>query len=81
VQRRLCVSLHCSLLKPALNTFVAFLLDNGSMYHVAHSLAIFEYLVTIYFKPSWKAHPYITAIGMFTYIACPSRPPSVRRCC
>ncbi|KAI0322487.1 ICMT-domain-containing protein [Amylostereum chailletii] len=42
----------------------SFLLDNGSMYHIAHSLAVSEYLVSLYLKPSWKAHPYISAIGL-----------------
>jgi len=32
-------------------------------YHVAHSVAVAEYLLTLYFAPSWKAHPYLTPIG------------------
>ncbi|KAI0036790.1 ICMT-domain-containing protein [Vararia minispora EC-137] len=46
----------------------SFLLENGSMYHFAHSLAVFEYLVTLYLKPSWKAHPCVTTIGIFVVI-------------
>lgn len=42
----------------------AFLLENGMMYHLAHSVALLEYLATLLFKPSFKAHPYISAVGM-----------------
>lgn len=41
----------------------AFLLDNGAMYHVANGTALTEYLLTLYFKPSLKSYPYISAIG------------------
>lgn len=41
----------------------AFLLDNGSTYHIANSTALVEYMITLYFKPSWKATPYLTPIG------------------
>ncbi|KZV76142.1 protein-s-isoprenylcysteine O-methyltransferase [Peniophora sp. CONT] len=46
----------------------SFLLDNGAMYHVAHTLAITEYLLTLYFKPSVKTHPYATRIGIAVVI-------------
>ncbi|VDB85438.1 unnamed protein product [Peniophora sp. CBMAI 1063] len=46
----------------------SFLLDNGAMYHVAHSLAITEYLMTLYFKPSVKTHPYATRVGIVAVI-------------
>ncbi|KAG1752685.1 Isoprenylcysteine carboxyl methyltransferase family-domain-containing protein [Suillus paluster] len=42
----------------------SFLLDNGPMYHVANGTALVEYLITLYFKPSLKAHPYISTIGI-----------------
>lgn len=42
----------------------SFLLENGAMYHVAHLVAITEYLITLYFKPSWKTHPYVSLIGI-----------------
>ena len=42
----------------------AFLLDNGMQYHYAHSAAVLEYLVTLWFAPSVKAMPYLTPIGM-----------------
>ena len=41
----------------------AFLLDNGALYHIANGIAIVEYLITLYFKPSLKLHPYISTIG------------------
>jgi protein-S-isoprenylcysteine O-methyltransferase len=41
----------------------AFLLENGAMYHIANGIAVVEYLVTFYFKPSFKFHPYISMIG------------------
>ena len=42
----------------------AFLLDNGMQYHYAHTTAVIEYLVTLYFAPSFKMHPYLTPIGI-----------------
>jgi protein-S-isoprenylcysteine O-methyltransferase len=42
---------------------LAFLLDNGMMYHIANGSAVLEYIVTSYFKPSWKTYPYISLIG------------------
>ncbi|TFK55981.1 ICMT-domain-containing protein [Heliocybe sulcata] len=42
----------------------SFLLDNGVMYHVANGTAVVEYLVTLYFKPSLKNYPMISAFGI-----------------
>lgn len=42
----------------------SYLLDNGVMYHVANGTALVEYLVTLYFKPEWKARPYLSLIGI-----------------
>lgn len=33
------------------------------MYHIAHSVALTEYLITLWFKPTIKAHVYVTAVG------------------
>ena len=41
----------------------AFLLENGALYHIAHSVALLEYLITLYFKPEWKQFPYISLVG------------------
>ncbi|EGO02186.1 hypothetical protein SERLA73DRAFT_177994 [Serpula lacrymans var. lacrymans S7.3] len=41
----------------------SFLLDNGAMYHVANGTAALEYLIVLYWKPSLKAFPYVSAIG------------------
>lgn len=43
--------------------FQAFLLDNGQEYHIAHSVAIAEYLITVYFFPNAKTWPYVTPMG------------------
>lgn len=39
-------------------------MDNGALYHVAHGTALTEYLLTLYFKPSWKTVPFASAVGM-----------------
>ena len=44
---------------------LAFLLENGAMYHVAHSVALVEYLLTLYFKPEYKQWPYVSLAGEF----------------
>ncbi|KAI9512228.1 Isoprenylcysteine carboxyl methyltransferase family-domain-containing protein [Russula earlei] len=41
----------------------SFLLNNGRMYHIANGLALAEYLVVIYFRPSLKSFPYVSSIG------------------
>lgn len=33
------------------------------MYHVAHSVALAEYLVTLWLKPQFKTHAYVSGIG------------------
>ncbi|KZW04063.1 protein-s-isoprenylcysteine O-methyltransferase [Exidia glandulosa HHB12029] len=43
----------------------SFLLNNGVEYHVAHSVAILEWLAIYYFAPQWKANYYVSAIGIF----------------
>ncbi|KAF5344067.1 hypothetical protein D9758_008859 [Tetrapyrgos nigripes] len=42
----------------------SFLLDNGSMYHIANGSAVVEYLVTLYFKPEFKSHTWVSVIGI-----------------
>ncbi|KAI0638117.1 ICMT-domain-containing protein [Trametes polyzona] len=42
----------------------SFLLENGALYHVAHSVALSEYLITLYFKPEWKHHHYVSTAGI-----------------
>jgi len=42
----------------------SFLLDNGAMYHIANGTALLEYLLTLYFKPSWKSYAHVSAIGV-----------------
>ncbi|TFK91472.1 protein-s-isoprenylcysteine O-methyltransferase [Polyporus arcularius HHB13444] len=42
----------------------SFLLENGALYHIAHSVALFEYLVTLYVKPEYKQYPYVTLVGI-----------------
>ena len=42
---------------------VAFLLDNGALYHMAHSVAITEYLITLWVKPTTKEYAYVTTVG------------------
>ncbi|KAL5530205.1 STE14 [Sanghuangporus sanghuang] len=42
----------------------SFLLDNGAMYHVAHVTALTEYLLSLYFAPSWKAFSYVSVVGV-----------------
>ncbi|KAE9397116.1 ICMT-domain-containing protein [Gymnopus androsaceus JB14] len=42
----------------------SFLLDNGSMYHIANGSAILEYIVTLYFMPSLKTRFWVSIVGM-----------------
>jgi protein-S-isoprenylcysteine O-methyltransferase len=51
-----------------MEVLVAFLLDNGAMYHIANGVALFEYLITIYFKPALKSYPYVTIIGAYVWV-------------
>ncbi|KAF7793667.1 hypothetical protein EIP86_004782 [Pleurotus ostreatoroseus] len=41
----------------------SFLLDNGALYHMAHSVAITEYLITLWVKPTTKEYAYVTTVG------------------
>jgi len=42
----------------------SFLLNNGRMYHVANGLALTEYLLVLYFRPSLKSFPYVSLLGV-----------------
>ncbi|KAJ3896077.1 Isoprenylcysteine carboxyl methyltransferase family-domain-containing protein [Lentinula edodes] len=42
----------------------SFLLDNGSMYHIANGSAVLEYIVTLYFIPSLKTRAWVSILGM-----------------
>ncbi|CAK5275606.1 unnamed protein product [Mycena citricolor] len=44
----------------------SFLLENGSLYHIAHSVSIIEYLVTLFFFPGFKSlYPqWLAGIGL-----------------
>lgn len=33
------------------------------MYHIAHVTALTEYLITLYFKPEFKQHAYVSQLG------------------
>ena len=33
------------------------------MYHIANGIAIFEFLITLYFKYELKSQPYVSTIG------------------
>ncbi|KAH9951648.1 protein-s-isoprenylcysteine O-methyltransferase [Amylocystis lapponica] len=46
----------------------SFLLENGAQYHVAHSAAIVEYVVTLYFWPSCKGLPYVSIAGIIIVV-------------
>ncbi|KAF8897642.1 Isoprenylcysteine carboxyl methyltransferase family-domain-containing protein [Infundibulicybe gibba] len=47
----------------------SFLLNNGATYHISNGIAIMEYLLTLYFKPSLKSYPYVTILGIIMVIA------------
>ncbi|GJE84176.1 ICMT-domain-containing protein [Phanerochaete sordida] len=42
----------------------SFLLENGSMYHIAHGVAVTEYLLSLWFRPGLKSFPYVSTIGV-----------------
>ena len=46
------------------HAFSAYLLENGSLYHIAHCTAILEYSISRYFIPSYKSFPYISQVGL-----------------
>lgn len=45
---------------------VAFLLDNGREYHIAHAVALLEFTISAYFFPNSRRWSYITPIGIYT---------------
>ncbi|CAG7848608.1 Protein-S-isoprenylcysteine O-methyltransferase; AltName: Full=Farnesyl cysteine carboxyl methyltransferase; Short=FCMT; AltName: Full=Isoprenylcysteine carboxylmethyltransferase; AltName: Full=Prenylated protein carboxyl methyltransferase; Short=PPMT; AltName: Full=Prenylcysteine carboxyl methyltransferase; Short=pcCMT [Serendipita indica DSM 11827] len=47
----------------------SFLLDNGKEYHIAHTFALVEFLVTWYFFPTSHQWAFITPIGVLMVIA------------
>jgi len=47
----------------------SFLLTNGSLYLVVNALAVAEHEIIMFFRPSWKANPYITQIGIVIVLA------------
>ncbi|KAH9966075.1 ICMT-domain-containing protein [Russula dissimulans] len=42
----------------------SFLLNNGRMYHIANGVALTEYLLALYLRPSLKSFPYVSSIGV-----------------
>ncbi|KAH8118319.1 ICMT-domain-containing protein [Phellopilus nigrolimitatus] len=42
----------------------SFLLDNGMLYHIAHGTALTEYFLGLYFRPAWKAFPFVSIVGI-----------------
>ncbi|KAF9476502.1 ICMT-domain-containing protein [Pholiota conissans] len=46
----------------------SYLLDNGSMYHIANGTALAEYVITRYFIPSSKSWPYVSQFGIVLVI-------------
>lgn len=41
------------------------------MYHIANGVALTEYLLTLYFKRTWKAYPYVSLIGKIPLFSLP----------
>lgn len=52
----------------SLTLLAAFLLENGIEYHIAHSVAVVEYLLTLYYNPSLKMNPYVSEAGEYTHV-------------
>ncbi|KAF7292419.1 Protein-S-isoprenylcysteine O-methyltransferase [Mycena chlorophos] len=42
----------------------SFLLENGTLYHIAHATALTEYFITLWFFPSWKTYPKFAVAGL-----------------
>jgi len=42
----------------------SFLLENGTMYHIAHAVAITEFVLTTFFAPNFKRYASIARLGM-----------------
>lgn len=45
------------------NLYLAYLLENGALYHIANGAAILEYLASLYFMPTSKSYRYVSQIG------------------
>jgi protein-S-isoprenylcysteine O-methyltransferase len=45
------------------NPNLAYLLDNGAMYHIANGVALTEYILTSLWKPEAKSFAYVSEIG------------------
>lgn len=63
-----CASCSNHFLPMLIRSFKAYLLENGGMYHFAHTAAIVEYLVFGYFTPSFKSYPYASQVGIVLVI-------------
>ncbi|KIY49320.1 ICMT-domain-containing protein [Fistulina hepatica ATCC 64428] len=46
----------------------SYLLDNGYMYHLANTIGLTEYLVTLYFAPQLKSWSYISDAGILVVL-------------
>ena len=46
---------------------LAYLLDNGVLYHVYNGAALLEYLVVLYFNPTSKSYPFVSQIGKIKF--------------
>ena len=46
---------------------LAYLLENGALYHIANGTALFEYLVVLHFYPTSKSYPFISQIGKIKF--------------
>ena len=57
-----CYSIHIHMSRA--HVLAAYLLENGSNYHVAHIVAILEYLISRHFMPPLKSYPYVSQVGM-----------------
>jgi len=47
----------------------SFLLDNGKEYHIAHAVAVTEFILTAYFFPAAKRWSFVTPIGILLTLA------------
>jgi len=63
-----CTSFLSQIPRMLTRSFKAYLLENGSMYHFAHTAAIVEFLVSRYFTPSFKSFPYVSQVGIMLVI-------------
>ncbi len=63
-----CTSFSTQIFRMLTRSLIAYLLENGSMYHFAHTAAIVEFLVSRYFTPSFKSFPYVSQVGIMLVI-------------